>query len=180
MRPPTIPIHRFLVLALLSLAGCSAAGGREAAERAVQRHHELYDARRFDVMYQITDPDFKRATTDAQLAALGESLHRMLGPTSSTRLTNVHLGVTLLGGTTVALVYQTEFQHGPGTETFEFRIRGSRAQLVRWNVNSPVFLEALNQKQESSAAGESSTDSTSGARDSTRWWSALPRVQHGP
>ncbi|HYW12814.1 MAG TPA: hypothetical protein VE871_12690 [Longimicrobium sp.] len=49
--------------------------------------------------------------------------------------------MTTSGGTRVTLLYETQFERGAGTEEFVYRIRGGKAGLVRWKVNSPVFLQ---------------------------------------
>ncbi|HEY7770308.1 hypothetical protein [Longimicrobium sp.] len=36
--------------------------------------------------------------------------------------------------------YQTTFEKAEGTETFQFRVRGGKAALVGYNVNSPALV----------------------------------------
>lgn len=139
---PVRPARRIGCALLFAVfAGCSPANATAAGEAAVRRHHELYDAERFGVMYTAADAELKAAVTDSQFVSLARGLYGKLGPTAATRRTGTTLNLTLFGSRRVALRHETQFQDGPGTEEFVFRVRGSRATLVRWNVSSPVFLQ---------------------------------------
>ncbi|HYW12815.1 MAG TPA: hypothetical protein VE871_12695 [Longimicrobium sp.] len=69
-----------LSLTVLSLSACNAAAGTEAAEQAVARHHELYNAQRFEVIYHVADAELKQAVPGAgQFASVAQDFYRKLG-----------------------------------------------------------------------------------------------------
>ncbi len=126
---------------LLALAGCSTANAGSAGDAAVRRHHELYDAERFGVMYTTADAELKETLADSQFVSIARGIYGRLGPTGATRKLGTTVSLTVFGGAQVALRYETRFQNGPGVEEFVFRVRGSRATLLGWKVDSPVLLQ---------------------------------------
>lgn len=133
-------LARLPMLALLVFLGsCQAANAKPAAEAQIMPFHDRYNARQFAVIYDSTDATFQQTTSRDDFLKIGEGLHRKLGRVTGTTPAGYQVNVST-GGTQVTLTYRTTFEKGEGVETFHYRVRGKRASLAGYNINSPALL----------------------------------------
>jgi opacity protein-like surface antigen len=118
--------------ALLAIAGCA---GKRSAEEAVAQFHQMLDAGRYQEIYQNSDPELKRITSEEQLTALLTQVHERLGAVRSSSQSGFNLN-TNNGISRVELTYNTEFTGGRATENFNYRVEGTQARLVGYHINS--------------------------------------------
>ena len=126
--------------AVVLLAGsCSTKEDLAAAEREVEKFHQAYNAGRFDAIYEKTTDELKKTTPREEFVGMLETLQRKLGRETDFKRTNwtVNFGS---GGTTVNLVYETAYEQGKGTETFNYRVSGKKALLMGYTINSKNLL----------------------------------------
>jgi hypothetical protein len=143
-------MRKILLIAALSLttAGCGAGGAKSAAEGAVTQFHQMLDAGRYHDIYAGTSPEFKNATSEAQLNALLQNIHDQLGTVGQAQEQSWHYNYNN-GVTQVDLSYNTRFASGTATESFVYRIDNGRPALVNYSIHS-------------NAAGAAGSGNTSG------------------
>lgn len=138
----TKPLFLFItfifVIAALTLS-CSFTKGKEQGERAVEKFHQQLNAGQYQEIYKQSDDKFKEVATEADFTQLLEAVRRKLGTVQKATFAggNVNSGTM---GTVVTLQYEVEFSEGKGTEQFSFLINGEEAKLIRYDVNSPLFI----------------------------------------
>lgn len=133
----------FLVILTFTLvaltASCSLTKGKEQAEHAVEKFHQQLNSAQYSEIYQQSDDKFKEAVKEAEFTQLLEAVRRKLGTVGDSKQTGWRVNTTPMG--TVAMVgYDVEFSEGKGTEQFSFLISGEEAKLLRYDVNSPLFI----------------------------------------
>jgi hypothetical protein len=130
-----------LLLAVIGLAvgSCSTKEDLATAERAAEKFHQAYNAGRFDEIYETTTDELRKAAGREEFVGMLETIQRKLGPMTEAKRANwtVNFGT---GNSTVQLVYETSFAQGSGTETFDYRISGKKAVLMRYNITSKNLL----------------------------------------
>jgi hypothetical protein len=127
-----------LVLALLLLAGLgcrSVTKAKPSAEKAVVNFHQMLAEDRHAEIYDQSSDVLKRQTTREDMLKVFRVVNSKLGPAKSTKLQTWNVGNYNLV-TTATLIYETEFEHGKGTEQFVFEINGDEAKLAGYHVNS--------------------------------------------
>lgn len=124
--------------AALSLAACSAGANTKAAEEGVVSFHKTMDAGQHATIYDASSTDMKSAISRDDFIKLLNGLHSKLGAFKSGKTINWNVNVGT-GGTYVTLNRETQFERGPGTEEFIFRIEDGRAVLAGYHVNSMLL-----------------------------------------
>ena len=133
-------MKRLAVAVLLSaLAGCSAGTDVPVAEKAVARFHTMLDAGQNAQIYQESASDMKSTSSESQLNALLEAVHRKLGAVKKAQQQGWNDQVNT-GGHFVTLNYATSYARGDAAETFVYKIAGEKAQLVGYNINSNALI----------------------------------------
>ena len=125
--------------ALLGVTGCSAGDHLAAAEREVERFHDLAAAQEIDRIYDQSTDAFKRAATPEQFRSILEVVDERLGEVRRANRQGWHVNYTT-AGTVVTLTYQTEFERGRGTERFVYRIDDDRPRLLGFHLNSDALM----------------------------------------
>lgn len=131
-----------LVALLVAGSSCSLTAitkGKGTAEDAVAQFHNQYNAGQFREIYDQADEAFKKSGSDAEFIPILEAMRRKLGTVKHAEQAGWHVNATT-EGTFVTLGYTVEFSEGKGTEQFVFRIRGDKAALYNFNVNSPLLI----------------------------------------
>ena len=121
----------------LSLASCQAAEDTDAAQEAVETFHRDYDAKRFAAVFEASGTQLKEITPRAQFLDFMKAVRVRLGEVKSTTQTGWNVNYNT-GGGQITLIYQTEFAHGEGTETFIYDT-ASPPRLIGYNVNAPAL-----------------------------------------
>jgi hypothetical protein len=132
-------MRRVFLIGLLALSSCSSASDLAAVTKAIDAFHSELNAGNFDQVYADSAPDWKQSTAKAQTVQLFTSLKGKLGNFISATQTGWHVNYGT-GGTMVTVVDDSKFQKAKGTEVFTYRVSGSTAQLVGYNINSPALL----------------------------------------
>jgi hypothetical protein len=126
------------VAALIAVAGCA---GKRSAEEAVAQFHQMVDAGRYHDIYQGSDPELKRITSEEQMTALLSQVHDRLGAVRSSRQSSFNINANN-GVSRVQLTYSTEFTAGQATENFNYRVEGGQARLAGYHINSNALAGA--------------------------------------
>jgi Protein of unknown function (DUF3887)/Protein of unknown function (DUF4019) len=136
------PFSLFIILmfafAALSVS-CSLTKGKEQAGRAVEKFHGQFNAAQYSEIYQQGDDKFKEAVTEAEFTELLEAVRRKLGTVGNANQAGWRVNATTMG-TVVVVGYETQFSEGKGSEQFSFLINGEQANLLRYDINSPLLI----------------------------------------
>ena len=127
------------ILAALSLAGCSAIDDTKAAETGVTAFHRAMDAGQFAAIYDASGPEMKSSLSRDDFVKMLTAMHGKLGAYRSGKTTNWNVNYNA-GGHMVTLNREAQFERGPGTEEFVFRVEGDKATLLGWHVNSNALI----------------------------------------
>lgn len=130
-------IRALVLLAILAPAfsGCSMSADTYAAEQAVTRFHEQLDASRFAEIYEASSADLKKVSTEQNMVAVLEDVHRKLGTTKSSKQQTWHVDFRTTGDM-VTLKYKTIYAQGDVDEEFVFRMHGNTPLLAGYHFNS--------------------------------------------
>jgi hypothetical protein len=128
-----------LVVIDLAVASCSTKEDLAIAEREVEKFHQAYNAGRFDEIYEKTTDELQKSAGREEFIGMLETIQRKLGRTTEAKRVNWTVNFST-GGSTVNLVYEMSFAKGNGTETFDYRISGKKAVLMRYNITSKNLL----------------------------------------
>jgi hypothetical protein len=124
---------------VLSLMGIGCTKTRAAAAEATQEFRQRCARGELAKIYNESGPDFRASTTEADFTKFMTGVSRKLGVWQSSKSVGVGVNVGL-GGRTVNLRYNSQFEKGPAAEEFRWRFEGERAILLGYNINSPVFV----------------------------------------
>ncbi len=132
-------ILSFIVALQFAVSSCSLTKGKEMGERAVDQFHNQFNAGQYYEIYGQSDEGFRKSTSEADTVALFEAVHRKLGTVKNANQTNWYVNATPTG-TVITLTYDVQYSEGKGTEQFVFQVRGDKALLFNYNVNSPLLI----------------------------------------
>lgn len=126
-----------LLAACLLLSSCGAATKDVGlAKQSVDQFHSQLDSEQYSAIYTAADDKFRSATSEADLTKLLQAVHRKLGKVHDSNLKGENISWYAGQGTTVRLVYSTNFASGSGTEEFVWHIAGDHPALYHYNINS--------------------------------------------
>lgn len=129
-----------LALALtMALVGCSASARIDGVEREVAKFHQLLDQEQFETIWHQGSTEFQKVAKREDFVAFIGGVHKKLGQFQSSAKQSWHVNYTT-DGTMVTLTYKSQFAEGEAHERFIYRHDGSTAQLMRYEVNSNVFV----------------------------------------
>ncbi len=132
--------HRSLgLLVALALGGCSAVKDTKVAEEGVASFHRAMDAGQYGPIYDASSNDMKSSITRQKFIALMGALHAKLGSYRSGKTVGWNDNVNT-SGHFVTLNRSVQFERGPGTEEFVFRIKNGSAVLGGYHVNSDLLI----------------------------------------
>jgi hypothetical protein len=129
----------FIVALQFAVSSCSLTKGKEMGERAVDQFHNRFNAGQYHEIYVQSDEGFRKSTSEADTVALFEAIRRKLGTVKNAKPTNWHVNATPTA-TVITLAYDVEYSEGKGTEQFVFQVRGDKALLFNYNLNSPLLI----------------------------------------
>jgi len=121
------------------ISSCSLTKGKEMGERAVDQFHNQFNAGQYHEIYTQSDEGFRKSTSEADTVALFEAVRRKLGTVKNANQTTWHVNTTPTG-TVITLAYDVEYSEGKGIEQFVFQVRGDKALLFNYNVNSSLLI----------------------------------------
>jgi len=118
------------------LAGCQGlTEGKASSEKAIAHFHELYNQGNLEQIWQEADSQFRNASPRANYDELLGAEQRKLGKVVSTSNSGWNVQSFNLV-TNVSMTQDTIFEHGKGTEAFTFKMDGTKAVLVGYNIQS--------------------------------------------
>jgi hypothetical protein len=123
----------------LALGACNAVADTKAAEQGVKDFHAAMDAGQYDPIYDASAPDMKSDLTKPEFAQFLGGLHGKLGAYKSGKTVGWHDNVDT-GGHYVTLNRKVEFERGPATEEFVFRIEKGKTMLAGYHVSSRALV----------------------------------------
>lgn len=127
------------IVLLVTLSCTTIMKGKEEAQAGVSKFHSQFNERKFSQIFDDSDEEFRSTVTKEQLTELLEAVHRKLGSVKNSNQVNWKVQTTP-SGTFARVTYQVDFSEGKGTEEFVFRVSDGKAQLVSYNVNSPLLI----------------------------------------
>lgn len=127
-----------IVLAV-ALASCGVKESIAGSEQGVTIFHQNLDAQDYRAIWQSTSTEFRKVSKREDFDRLLEAITRKLGKVKSTEQVTWHAN-SGTGGSTVQLVYQTQFERGDAQETFIFLRDGDRLRLQGYNIASQAMM----------------------------------------
>jgi hypothetical protein len=122
------------------LAGCTAAANDlPVAQDGVTRFHQMLNTGDSAGIYADSGPDFKKASTQADMVALFDAIHRKLGNFQSGKVTGWRENTTM-SGTYVTLGYSASYDRSQVSETFSWRIDKGHAMLASYFITSNYMM----------------------------------------
>jgi hypothetical protein len=125
----------YTLLLLFLTISCSMMKDSKAAEPAVEKFHNQFNAKEFSAIYNQAGDQMKVSATEKQLTDLLDAVYRKLGPYKSSKAVSWHVNAGPLTSM-VTLVYDTEFSEGKGTEQFVISVSGDTTKLEGYHINS--------------------------------------------
>ena len=129
-----------IILAISCVHSCTPNENKATAERAVLDFHQQLISGQYHDIYAASDPEFRKAMSESDAAALFTAVNTKLGHPRNSDLKNWRVDL-LVNGTFVTLVYQTEFAQAGAQEEFVWHIQDNRAILFRYNINSLALVK---------------------------------------
>lgn len=120
------------------LVGCSNGLPPDLAKQASSDFHARYNREEFDELYAHAGDLLKRNYSRQQFVDFVAAIHAGLGDVDSSELVQSKITVSS-SGSDVRLGYRTRFERGSGIEAFVWHIRSGNAQLVGYNIDSPML-----------------------------------------
>jgi hypothetical protein len=123
--------------ACISVSSCgSSAENVESAKRGVTRFHAQLDSEQYAALYAASDDGFRRTTNEPDFTKLLEAIHRKLGAVQQADLRNTMLAWRTGQGSTVTLIYATDFASGNATEKFVWHVTNGTSTLYGYYIDS--------------------------------------------
>jgi hypothetical protein len=134
-----MPKYAIAVLVFASLLGCSSGEDMATAEKEVVQFRQLMESEQFAKLYANASDELRKSASEADVTKIFGALSRKLGKVKTADKAGWHVNFHT-AGTFVTLGFNTQFEKGPGTEQFVFRVSDGKARLVSYNVNSAALL----------------------------------------
>lgn len=140
-------LHHILIgpvflLAILVGSACAGFAAKGEAESAVANFHLMLDAERYADIYQTADDLFKNATKESDFTAILQAVHRKLGTVHGAVQQNFYsrdqAGTN--AGSYISMTYDTEFEQGHATESFNWRVADGKVRMVGYNIQSALLI----------------------------------------
>lgn len=113
--------------------------GRQLANVAISHFHDQLNGANYSEIYSGTDDAFRSSGSQEELLKFFEAVHRKLGAAGSSSLVNIKVMV-MPNGTFITSVYNTRFELGQATETFNWIKKGDTLILHGYNINSKALI----------------------------------------
>ena len=119
--------------------GSGLSAGASLSDDAVRHFHAQLDAQEFDDIVSQSDQAFQNSDSHAEIVKFLSGVHAKLGASRSFNRANLFVNATT-GGTFIKVTYSSAFEQGNAVEAFTWKKEGGHVKLVRYDVNSKVFL----------------------------------------
>jgi hypothetical protein len=125
----------FVLVMTLLLVACSSSKDTAKAESAITDFRKAMTAQQFEQIYDSAGEDWRKATTKEESVKFLAAVERKLGGVQESTRTGWRVNIGT-GGKIVTLGYHTKFERGEGDETFIYRIKDNKSQMLGYHVNS--------------------------------------------
>ncbi|MBV9463917.1 MAG: DUF4019 domain-containing protein [Verrucomicrobiae bacterium] len=126
------------ILAVLTIAAVMAGCSKNSvatAETGVKAFHDRFNAEQYEDIYSQAAATFRTQASHEKFQNTMTNMHAKLGLVRSSKIANSDVSWRL-GGSYVHLTAETEFEHAQGKEEFLWRVKGSDAVLMGYNINA--------------------------------------------
>lgn len=137
---------KWTIAAILLLFGYFAwqcGSGMNAAaslsDDAVRHFHSQLDSESYADIVRGADEAFQDSASNDEITKFLTGVHSKLGMARGFTRTNVFVSATT-SGTLIKVSYKSTFDQGTAAEAFTWRKTGNALRLVRYDVNSNVFV----------------------------------------
>ena len=124
----------FTCMALL-VTGCGLTKGKAIAETGIAHFHQLYNEEKYNDIWSEADTKYQSGITKDKSEEIMSAVQRKLGKVTSSSNTRWNVNTFNLT-TTVMMAQKTVFEKGEGSESFTFVIKGEKAILVKYEIQS--------------------------------------------
>lgn len=129
-----------IIATSLFFCGCgNIKQGMGAAEAQVVIFHQNYNNQNIEAILAASDPQFFDSTPKADMMKLYGAVYKKLGKVTDSQMQNFNMRTFNLD-TLVSINQDTKYERGKGVESFTFRIKGNKAYLLGYYVNSPDLI----------------------------------------
>lgn len=129
-----------VMASFLLMTSCNSGRNKQLAEDGVTQFHSRLNAEQYHSIYTEADDRFRQATSEPDLVALLEAIHRKLGPVRQSHQRTYQVGWFAGQGAQVTLICDTEFENAKGSEQFIWHIRDGQPLLVGYHINSNALI----------------------------------------
>jgi hypothetical protein len=113
--------------------------GARLSDDAVRRFHSQLDSAAYADIVNDSDDAFQNSDSRDELIKFLTGVHSKLGTSRGFARTNVFVNATT-SGTLIRVTYTSTFDQGNAVEAFTWRKAGGGLKLVRYDINSKVFI----------------------------------------
>src|SRR3954468_15674068 len=131
-----LPFATILALAvILPLSGCGSKKDTKAAEMAIDRFHQHWNADEFKAIYDEAHANFRNKSA-GEMTATFARVKGIWGPFKSATKRSWRFNNNN-GATDVKLKYDSTYDHGMAVEAFGYRMTADTAMLTSYEIMSP-------------------------------------------
>jgi hypothetical protein len=113
--------------------------GAQLSDEAVRHFHSQLDSAAYGNILAESDDAFQNSAKADEITRFLTGVHNKLGKSHSFARTNIFVNAST-GGTYIKVTYNSTFDQGPATEAFTWKKTAGRLKLVRYDINSNVFI----------------------------------------
>jgi hypothetical protein len=113
--------------------------GTRLSDDAVTHLHSQLDSGAYDDIVRDSEEAFQNSESRDELVKFLAGVHSKLGPSRGFTRTNIFVNANT-NGTFIRVTYQSTFDQGNAVEAFTWKQAGTGLKLVRYDVNSKVFV----------------------------------------
>lgn len=118
-------------------SGMSAAA--TLSDDAVRHFHSQLDSQAYNDIVVGSDEAFQKSDSADEIIKFLAGVHTKLGASRGFTRANVFVNATT-GGTFIKVAYNSTFEQGKAVEAFTWKKEGAGLKLVRYDVNSNIFV----------------------------------------
>jgi hypothetical protein len=128
------------IVAVAMLGGCGLKESFKDADAAVARFHAALDGEQWQAIWNMTAPQLRQQSTQADFQRMLQAVHRKLGKVRQTKQVGWNANAST-SGSTVTLTMETGFERGSGTEQFVYtRAADQSLKLAGYDIQSRDML----------------------------------------
>jgi hypothetical protein len=113
--------------------------GARLSDEAVRHFHSQLDSEAYDDIVRDSDEAFQNSESRDELVKFLAGVHSKLGASRDFTRTNIFVNAST-NGTFIKVTYESAFDQGNAVETFTWKKASGGLKLVRYDINSKVFL----------------------------------------